>query len=214
MTKLIRALSILGLAVLTSCVPIDCPTCVFPLPSAASPQPIPSTPPHVQVAHVSNIFDGSAAFVGSTPASQGQPIFEGDHFYTGAGTKMEVTLEGGGTVMLDANTDPNLFTSAKCFVLRLLSGKMVVNSTPSNPLCVESGPNAAGQHSSALYEASGDSLRITVFEGQVMTIRPPGIVVNAGQTTTLQGGRVASPPRQLPPEILNRLQSWIPRVIL
>jgi ferric-dicitrate binding protein FerR (iron transport regulator) len=213
MIKLIRSLSILGLAALASCVPIDCPTCVFPPPPVVSPQPVVEPVPHVQLGHVSAIYDGSAAFVGSTQASINQPIFEGDHFYTGPGTKMEVAIEKGGTVLLDANTDP-FFQSAKCFFIRLLSGKMVVNSTPSNPLCVESGPNAAGQHSSVLYEASGSSLRITVFDGQVVTIRPAGVVVNAGQSATLQNGRLASPPRQLPPEILNRLQSWIPRVIL
>jgi ferric-dicitrate binding protein FerR (iron transport regulator) len=170
--------------------------------------------PQVQVAHVSAIYDGSAAFVGAMPAQQNQPIFEGDHFYTGAGTKMEIAIEKGGTVVLDANTDPNIFITAKCFVLRLLSGKMVVNSTPTNPACVESGSNAAGQHSSVLYEASGNSLRITVFQGRVTTIRPPGIIVDAGQSVVLQNGRVASPPQRVSQQLLDRMQSWIPRVIL
>jgi ferric-dicitrate binding protein FerR (iron transport regulator) len=214
MIKLIRALSILSLAALASCVPIDCPTCVFPVPPTASTQPVLEPVSHIKVAHVSNIFDGTAAFVGSTVAQINQPIFEGDHFFTGAGTKMEVTIETGGSVMLDANTDPNLFTSAKCFVLRLLSGKMVVNSTPNNPLCVESGSNAAGQHSSVLYESDGRSLTITVFEGQVITIRPSGVLITTGQSATLKDGRLASPPQQLSQDILNEKQSWIPRVIL
>jgi len=197
---IIRALSILGLVGLVSCVPVDCPTCT-------------STPPR-PVAHVTNIDGGTAAFVGSAPAHVNQPIFAGDHFYTGAGTKMEIAIDNGGTVVLDANTDPNFFTTATCFVIRLFSGQMAVNSTPTNPVCVEKGPNVAGQHSYVVYQANANSLRITVLEGQVVTISPPGVVINAGQSAVLQDGRVASPPQQVPPPVLNRIRSWIPIRIL
>src|SRR4051812_28139292 len=108
---------------------------------------------------------------------------------------MEVTLESGGTVVLDENTDPSFFQTAKCFVIRLFSGKMTV--TNSRPVCVENGPNVAGQHSYVLYEASSGSLRMTVFQGQVTTISPPGFTINPGESMVLQNGRAASPPQRL-----------------
>lgn len=209
MTRLIRAMSVFSLALLSGCVPLACPTCTT---SPAVPSTTAATPPvPVQVAHVSAIYNGSAAFVGSTAARVNEPIYLGDHFYTGAGTMMEVTLESGGTVMLDENTDPGFFQTAKCFIIRLLSGRMTVTNT--QPLCVENGPNVAGQHSYVLYEAHSGSLRITVFQGQVTTLSPSGFTINAGQSMILQNGRAVGPPRQLSPAILNRMQSWIPRVI-
>ena len=196
MFQFMRAVPIAALIVAAGCVPIDgCPTCG-----------------RAQVAHVSAIYGSGAAFVGTAIAHVNEPIFEGDHFFTRAGAKMEVTVESGGTIVLGENTDPNLYLKTRCFLIRLFSGQMTVKTKNNECAEVESGPNAAGQHSYVLYQANPASRRltITVFEGQVTTIRPPGVTINAGQTMVLQNGQVASPPRQLPGAVLQRMQqSWI-----
>jgi len=207
-------LSLLPIAALTGCagVTIDCPGCGVGTGTAGTLQPPPPPPPHVQVAHVSNIFGGSNAFVGSTRASINQPIFLGEHFFTGAGTKMEVTIEDGGTVLLDQNTDPGFFTVMQCFWIRLSSGAMTV--TNKKEMCVDAGGAKVTQHSYVLYTVHGGQETVAVFEGSVTLRSPPGYTLTAGQILVLQNGRPVGPPRQMSQDEINRLQAWIPRVIL
>lgn len=216
-------LSLLPLATLTGCagIALDCPTC-FQTPQ--QPPPAMQTCPNgsvisatdscpqqrIQVARVTAIY-GTAAFVGSAPAKYGQAIFTGDHFYTGPGTKMEVTLDDGGTIVLDENTDP-LFEKAKCFWIRLTSGTMNVYN--KREMCVAAGSAKVTQHSNVMYAARGGRVTIAVFEGQVTTIQPAGYTINGGQIFVVQNGNPVGPPRPMSQDVINRLQSWIPRVIL
>lgn len=205
---IVRILSLLAVAALADCtgMPLDCPGCTGP-----TSQP-PQLPDDV-VAHVSAIYDGTNAFVGSSRAAVNQPIHLNEHFFTGSGTKMEVSIDGIGTVLLDQNTDPNLFKTAKCFWIRLTSGMMTVNNTST--VCVDNtGGGKFTQHSYVLYAAQGGRLTVAVFEGQVTTIEPPGYTINGGQIFLLQGGKPVGPPRQISRDTINRLQAWIPRTIL
>jgi ferric-dicitrate binding protein FerR (iron transport regulator) len=204
MIKRIALFLLFPVFALTACagVALDCPTCGGTM----------EVPPTAQVAHVSAIYDGTAAFVGTAPAKDGQPIYPGDHFFTGPGTKMEVAIEGGGTILLDANTDPNFFATAQCFWIRLTSGVMTVSN--KREMCVDAGGAKVTQHSYVLYAARGGRVTVAVFEGLVTTIEPPGYTVTAGQILYLQNGKPVGPPRQMNQDMINRLQSWIPRVIL
>lgn len=195
-------LSLLPLATLTGCagMVLDCPTCL-------------ETPPRVQVAHVSAIYGGTAAFVGSAPARGGQPIFTGDQFYTGAGTKMEITFEdGGATVVLDANTDPSIIKIAQCFWIRLSTGSMTV--TNQRKTCVDAGGSKFSQSSYVLYSVQGGRVTVAVFNGNSTMNDPPGYTINGGQILFLQNGVPVGPPRPMSQTESNRLQAWIPRVIL
>jgi len=174
------------------------------------------TPPQQQpplgkvVAHVTRLY-GTNAFVGSARAAEGQPIRLNEHFYTGAGTKMEVTLEkDGSTIVLDENTDP-FFTTVRCFWIRLSKGTMAV--TNKDPVCAEAGSAKGRQHSFVIYQVNGGTTTIAVFDGQVTTIEPPDITVNAGQILTVQNGQTSGP-QPMDQDTINRLQAWIPRVIL
>jgi len=144
-------------------------------------------------------------------ATEKQPIHLNEHFYTGPGTKMEVTLENGGIILLDQLTDPNFFTTARCFWIRLTSGTMTVRN--KDPMCAEAGSAKVNQHSYVLYQANGGTTTVAVFEGQVATIEPPGITVNSGQMLTVQNGETTGP-QPMSQDTINKLQAWIPHVIL
>jgi hypothetical protein len=169
--------------------------------------------PGVRVAHVSAIFGGNAAFVGQVQAKEGQPIYDGDHFYTGPGTKMEVTLDDDGTtILLDANTDPSVLKKAQCFWIRLTSGTMTVIN--HRETCVDANGAKFTQHSNVLYGAYGGRVTVAVFNGSVTMNQPPGYTINAGQILILQNGNPVGQPQPMSQDMINRLQAWIPRVIL
>jgi hypothetical protein len=163
------------------------------------------------IAHVTRLY-GTNAFVGSVNATEGMAIRLNEHFYTRAGTKMEVSLDKDKSIiLLDENTDPDFFTTAECFWIRLTSGRMAV--TNKNPLCAKAGKTKSSQHSFVIYQATGATTTIAVFEGQVTTIEPPDFTVNAGQMLTVQNGETSGP-QTMSQDTINQLQAWIPRVIL
>ena len=222
MTKRIALiLWLLPLAALTGCgggdnnnAPPPTTDAVVSMEPAGPTETPPPTPPALGpvIAHVSRVYDGDNAFVGSVKATEKQPIHLNEHFYTGAGTKMEVTFEDDGTTtLLDANTDPSIFKKAQCLWIRLTSGTIAVRN--KDPVCVEAGSAKANQHSYVLYQANGGTTTIAVFEGEVTTILPPGYTVTAGQMLTVQNGETAGP-QPMDQETINRLQAWIPQIIL
>jgi len=175
--------------------------------------PAPTPPPlGAVIAHVTRIHDGTNAFVGSATATVGMVIRLNEEFRTGAGTKMEVTLDKDGSIiLLDENTDPNFFTTARCFWVRLTKGRMAV--TNKDPMCTEAGSAKSNQHSFVLYQANGETTTIAVFDGQVTTIEPPGFTVNAGQMLVVQNGETSGP-TTMSQDTINQLRAWIPVVIL
>lgn len=219
---MLRISCVTAIACLTSCAvyadgygPYGSP---YPAPQTGELTPPPPPPPPQPriMGRVSAIYGGDAAFVGTSKAAVNQRIFEGDHFYTQTGTKMEVSYDavpGGGTILIDQNTDPTLIEKARCFFATLSNGRMTVRG--SN-ICVQSGTSIANQRSYVLYEAVGrlDQLSITVIEGQVVTIRPSGITINAGEQLLLRRGQAVGPVRRLTPAEITRQLSWVPVSIL
>ena len=179
---------------------------------SGGPTETPQPPPALGaiIGHVSNIYEGENAFVGEGRATEKQPIHLNEHFYTGAGTKMEITLDNGAVILLDQNTDP-FFTTAKCFWIRLTSGTMTVRN--KDPMCTQAGPTKSNQHSYALYQANGGATTIAVFEGEVTTISPPGYTVRTGQILYVRNGETPGP-QPMSQDTINQLQGWIPRIIL
>lgn len=176
--------------------------------------PAEQTPPQLGpvIGHVSAVYEGDNAFVGSVKATEKLPIHLNEHFYTGAGTKMEVTFEGDGTTtLLDADTDPTILEKAKCLWISLTSGTMAVRN--KNPICIQAGLFKGSQHSYVLYRVNGAATTVAVFEGEVTTISPPGYTVRTGQILTVQNGETTGP-QPMDQDTINNLQSWIPRIIL
>jgi ferric-dicitrate binding protein FerR (iron transport regulator) len=206
--RIALSLSLLSMTVLGACT-TDLGS-VIP-PNSVSDQGI-VPPSHTQVAHVVTI-DGNAAFIGGAPASPNQPIYFGDHFSTGAGTKMVVALESGGTITLDENVDPTLLQTVKCVVLNFFTGRLAVDASNK---CVDSGGSRVYQGSYVVYEAipSSGTLIVTVIRGHVQTVRPPGYSINAGEQLVLRRGQAVGVPRRLDPAVLNRTMSWVPVTVL
>lgn len=177
-------------------------------------EPTPPPPPALGpvIGHVSAVYGGDNAFVGSVKAREKLPIHLNEHFYTGAETKMEVTFEGDGTTtLLDADTDPTILEKAQCLWISLTSGTMAVRN--KNPICIQAGLFKGSQHSYVLYRVNGAATTVAVFEGEVTTISPPGYTVRTGQILTMQSGETTGP-QPMDQETINSLQSWIPRIIL
>ena len=170
-------------------------------------------PPDARVLGRVTAVQGPSAFVehlGRTSRAQfGQPIFENDRFFTGDGSKLRIGLAQGGELDVAPNTDPTLVQEAQCLFIRLFrSGAMFLSGSQ---ICVESAPNAVIQHSRVGYRVLPQPpglLRVTVIEGQVTTLQPPGIVVSAGNQIDLLNGRVARGPYPSSPADRREATSW------
>lgn len=161
--------------------------CVAPCPDCAPPSEIPAGP---VIARVTDVSPGAFAYVthggNQRPAQFGMPIYLGDEFRTGPGTRLTLTYtDGGGTVTLEPNVDPKFLQTAKCVVLNFFTGKLAVDASGK---CVESQGSRIFQGSLVVYEAipNAGTLTVTVIRGHAVTLIPPGIVINEGQTLTLR----------------------------
>jgi hypothetical protein len=153
------------------------------------------------IARVSDVSPGAFAYVthggNERPAQFGQPIYIGDEFRTGPGTRLTLTYTEGGTVTLEPNVDPKFFQTAQCVVLNFFRGRLAVDASGK---CVESQGSRVYQASLVIYEADPNegTLTVTVVRGQAETVIPPGIVINEGQTLTLRRGIPVGRPAPAP----------------
>ena len=221
----LRLISLFFLAGLSGCVSYG-PYGPYPYGVPGTQPPVPPPPPvhqpptqpiqiPEQVARVLDV-DGNFASIERegrpVPVTPGQPIFTGDHFQTGPGTKLNIALDAGGTIQLDQNVDPTFFKTVKCVVLDFFKGRLAVDASGA---CVESGKSRVYLNSYVLFEAgANESLRVTVVRGRAETITPVGIIINEGETLVLQRGRAIGSPRRLSQQEINRLLSWVPVKVL
>lgn len=178
--------------------------------SAQPPAPAPEAP----LAHVTAL-QGSEAFIehqGQVARAQlKQPIYAGDRFFTGRNSRMRVALDRGGLVDLDENTDPSLKVDIECLFIHVFHmGAMYVSGAN---ICVENAPNAVAQYSDVGYrilpqEGAAGILRITVIQGEVRTLQPPGVRVAAGEQLDLQNGQVLKGPYPATDQDRQDATSW------
>ncbi|HSQ03198.1 MAG TPA: hypothetical protein VLN59_04120, partial [Burkholderiales bacterium] len=122
------------------------------------------------------------ARAGSAPvrAQNGMPVYEGDHIYTGPGTRMILRFAQGGEAELDENTDPvpRFLVDLGCLVVDLLrTGRMFVDGSA---VCVGAVGTLTRQDSQVVYDVRPGYAQITVAGGRAELRRPRAEVVPAG----------------------------------
>jgi hypothetical protein len=176
--------------------------------------PLQPPAPEAPLAQVTAL-QGSQAFIEHqgqvARAKMHQPIYEGDRFFTGQNSRMRVSFDRGGWVDLDENTDPSLKTDIECLFIRLFAhGALFVSGAN---ICLENKPNAVAQYSDVGYrilpqESAAGILRVTVIQGEVRTLQPPGVRVQAGYQLDLQNGQVLKGPYPATEQDLRDATSW------
>jgi hypothetical protein len=151
--------------------------------------PVGSTPtPPGQVLATVQAINGPAATVNGAPAAIGEAIRAGDDFRTGNATQMVLAFAKGGTMTLDANTDPNLIVQGACLVVSGFGfGHIFIDGTD---ICVVTPAADGTQHSRVDYWVRGGEVRITVLTGSFTLNRPQRVMVNASQQVNVANGVV------------------------
>ncbi len=107
------------------------------------------------------------------------PIYDGDRISTGERTSVRVTLlaEGySGFMQLAENTDPTLCSAARCIVLKMLKGQVLVNA---RNICLGTRSVSGVTRSLVNLKADGMASELTVIKGGVDLDQPSVVVVGA-----------------------------------
>jgi hypothetical protein len=164
------------------------------------PAPTPPTPSARLIGNLEGITGPNAYYVrGSagptTRAANGLAVYEGDHIFTGPGTRMTLRFRQGGYAELDENTDPvpRFLSDLGCLIVDLLrSGRMFVDGSA---VCVGALGTIARQDSQVVYDVRGGHVQITVAGGRAELRRPQVVSIPAGwradanSRVVMQGGR-------------------------
>lgn len=113
-------------------------------------------------------------------AHNGLAVYEGDHIYTGSGTRMILRFAQGGEAELDENTDPvpRFLVDLGCLVVDLLrTGRIFVDGSA---VCVGAVGTLTRQDSQVVYDVRPGYAQITVAGGRAELRRPRAETVPAG----------------------------------
>jgi hypothetical protein len=152
---------------------------------------------------------GPYVTVNGAPAATGMTIHGGDHVATGPESSANVNFFAGGSVQLDANTDPwfqeVVWEGYKCLIHVILGYGQIyaVGSTP----CASHGSNVISALSEFNFRVGAGGDTLTVTEGQVLAGGAQWTTVTAGTQVTLSGGTVVAQ-RQVSAEEIRRITGW------
>lgn len=135
----------------------------------------------------------------------GRAVKSGDNVSTGPGSRATVTLNQGGSVTIDENTDPQFLQEAWCVLVKMLKGQ-VHGDGPG--LCFET-PHASGVIQSEVnFRVTDAETIITVFAGSVELTSPSQVRLERFQQVRILEGRVL-PVRTLSSEEVRSVFRWI-----
>ena len=152
---------------------------------------------------------GPYVTVNGAPAANGMTIYGGDVVATGPESSANVTFFVGGSVQLNANTDPSfqdfVWQGYRCIVQIVLSYGEVYAS--GETACVSHGSNFASPSSEFNFRVDAAGGTLTVTEGRVMAGGAQWASFTAGTQASLAGGRIVAQ-RQVSGEEMRRITSW------
>jgi len=151
---------------------------------------------------------GPYVSVNGRPAANGMPINSGDTVVTGAASSAKLLLSVGGSVQLDANTDPQFLAFFQegfgCLVRVVLNTGQAYSEGRA---CISYGPTWIVPRSEFnLFVAPGGEV-LTVISGEVAVGGAQWTTVAAGTQVSLVGGRIVAQ-RRVSAEELRRVTAW------
>jgi hypothetical protein len=151
---------------------------------------------------------GPYVSVNGQPAANGMPINSGDTVVTGADSSAKLLLSVGGSVQLDANTDPQFLTFVQagfgCLVRVVLNTGQAYSEGRA---CISIGPTWIVPRSEFnLLVARGGEV-LTVTAGEVAVGSAQWTTVAAGTQASIAGGRIVAQ-RPVSADELRRITAW------
>ena len=152
---------------------------------------------------------GPYVFVNGSPAQNGMPIGWGDHVTTGAASSAMLYFTAGGSIQLDANTDPDVWGptigTLRCW-LRIFGGQLFAEGEGVS-ICSGDGAQLLAHSALNLAVGPGGEL-LTVAEGTVwVATGSRWTMVPGGSQASIAGRRVLAQ-RPLSPAELARATAW------
>jgi hypothetical protein len=155
------------------------------------------------------LVSGPYVTVNGRPAQNGMSIDSGDRVVTGPASSARINFFSGGSVQLDANTDPEIYGSfvdyLGCWV-RVLTGQLYSDGE-GQTICFSHGAEQIVAHSAFNLQVGSGREVVTVAAGAVTITGPHPVTVPAGAQASLAGGRVVAQ-RQVGPDELRRITAW------
>ncbi len=155
------------------------------------------------------LVSGPYVTVNGRPALNGMSIDSGDRVVTGPGSSARINFFSGGSVQLDANTDPEIYGSfvdyLGCWV-RVLTGQLYSDGE-GQTICFSHGAEQIVAHSAFNLQVGSGREVVTVASGAVTVAGPQPVTVPAGVQASIADGRVTAQRRVSPAE-LQRITAW------
>jgi hypothetical protein len=144
---------------------------------------------------------GPAVMVNGRPAINGMTIGRGDHVTTGPASSARLDFYSGGSVQLDANTDPEFFGA----LIRIVTGQMY-SAGEETTVDVSDGVSLFAQSAFNLRVGSGNDV-LTVVSGHVSVVGGQEAAVPGGTQAVIAGGRIVAR-RVVSPAELGQITAW------
>ncbi len=161
--------------------------------------------------------DGPNVWINQRPASNGEKVYEHDQIATGAASRANILLNGGGYVQLDENTDPIFemsFQNGKCIVrIHIGYGNIHIDTGGSGKCTVATflGNLSVVAQSEFNLEVAGELARLTTFEGNVSINHPFQLPVPPSHQIVLAYRDLHAPVREqrvLTPGQMREVSQW------
>jgi hypothetical protein len=152
---------------------------------------------------------GPSVKVNGEPAANGMPINGGDTVVTGPDSSAKLLFASGGSVQLDANTDPTFLEFLEegygCVISVVLNtGQLYAEGSSA---CISHGPTWLLPASEFNFLVGPGEEILTVTEGKVAVGGAQGTAVAAGTQVSLTSGRIVAQ-RPVSAEEMRRITGW------
>jgi len=166
---------------------------------------------------------GPYVAVNGRPAANGMPIASGDRVTTGPSSSAKLTFYRGGSVQLDANTDPEVYDRSdpgfwqglyvesreylRCLTRVVLNTGQVYAEGQSETSCVSHGPETMIPRSQFNLQIVPGQDLLTVVAGEVAVAGVQPTAVRGGTQVTFAEGHIVAQ-RRVGPEELQQITAW------
>jgi hypothetical protein len=144
---------------------------------------------------------GPSVTVNGRPAINGMTIARGDHVTTGPASSARLDFYSGGSVQLDANTDPDFFGA----LIRIVTGQMY-SAGDATTVDVSDGVSLFAQSAFNLRVGPGNDV-LTVVSGHVSVVGGQEAAVPGGTQAVIAGGRIVAR-RVVSPAEMGQITAW------
>lgn len=166
---------------------------------------------------------GPNVTVNGRPAANGMAVASSDRVVTGPASSARLNFYRGGSVQLDADTDPEIYDRSdpgfwqglyvesreylRCLTRVVLNTGQLYAEGQGETSCVSHGPETMIPRSRFNLKIAPGQDVLTVVSGEVALAGAQSVSVRGGTQATLAGGRIVAQ-RRVGPEELRQITAW------